>query len=128
LGADFGARRVPAEFVNAALGPLNESREKIAEELDALNAAQLVGDLVEHLGATPWDELGMDEKRALIASQFPSVLIMPREKNTGRWFDPERVVPSRTRVVRSGEVTPVKVVPAASSGPEPTPDAEPQTT
>jgi hypothetical protein len=127
LGADFGARRVPAEFVNAALGPLNESRATITEELDTLNAAKMQGDLVQHLGSKPWDKLETDEKRALIASQFPSVLIMPRTTNIGPKFDPERVVPSRTRVVRSGEWTPRKAAPAASSESGPTPDAEPLT-
>jgi DNA invertase Pin-like site-specific DNA recombinase len=128
LGADFGARKIPAEFVNAALGPLNQSRETISEELEGLNAVKMAGDLVQHLGAKPWDELEMDEKRALIASQFPSVLIMPRETNTGRNFDPARVVPSRTRVVRSGEVTPVTAAPAASSASEPKPGADRPTT
>jgi DNA invertase Pin-like site-specific DNA recombinase len=128
LGADFGARKIPAEFVNAALGPLNESRATITHELDTLKAAKMQGDLVQHLGGKPWDELEMDEKRALIASQFPSVLIMPRTTNIGPKFDPERVVPSRTRVVRSGEWTPATAAPAASSEPEPTPAAEPLTT
>lgn len=128
LGTDFGTGAIPAEFVNAALAPLNESRARLADELDKLNAAKLRGDLNRHLGAQPWEDLTMDEQRALIASQFPSVLIMPATRRMGPKFDAERVVPSRTRVVRYGEWTPPKAAPVAASAVEPTPDAEPPTT
>lgn len=128
LGADFGAGKIPAEFVNAALEPLNEQRATLNAERDQLTAARARGELNKALGSKPWENLTVDEQRALIASQFPSVLIKPPTRNLGPKFDAERVVPSRTRVVRSGEWTPGKAAQAGPSGTEPTPAAEPLTT
>jgi DNA invertase Pin-like site-specific DNA recombinase len=127
LGAQFGAGSLPAEFVAAAVGPLNARKEEALSELERLREAQLHAGVVTYLGGRPWVDLETDEKRALIGSQFPSILVK-RAKSKGGHFDAGRIVPSRTKVPVYDEQTPVTGAPAALSGTAPTPDVEPQTT
>jgi DNA invertase Pin-like site-specific DNA recombinase len=127
LGAQFGAGELPAEFVAAAVGPINARKAEALEELEHLREAQLQAGVVTYLGGRPWKDLDDDEKRALIGSQFPSILVK-RAKSKGGKFDPERIVPLRTKVPAYGEQTPDSADPAAQPASEPTLGAEPLTT
>jgi hypothetical protein len=126
LGAKFGAGDLPAEFVSAALAPLQARKADALRDLDQFRAAELQEDAVSHLGGKPWGELSLDAQRNLIASQFPTVLVL-RAKSRGA-YDPERVVPSRTKVPVYGEQTPGSEGRDVPSDLEPTPESEPQTT
>jgi DNA invertase Pin-like site-specific DNA recombinase len=105
LGARFGAGELPAEFVSSALAPLQARKADALKELDEYRASEHHDGVVTYLGGKPWDELGLDDQRSLIASQFPTILIQ-RAKSRGAKFDPERIVPSSTKVPVYGEQTP----------------------
>jgi DNA invertase Pin-like site-specific DNA recombinase len=123
LGAQFGAGELPAEFISAALAPLQARKAEAMDELDRLRAEDLREETATYLGGKPWEDLEMEERRSLIASQFPTILIKPA-KSRGANYDPGRVVPSRTKVPVYGAPTPETEGQDGPTELEPTPGPE----
>jgi site-specific DNA recombinase len=96
LGEDFAAGAIDRATMHAASRSLREQLSTVEAEIAKAGRVEAIAGVdVEHL-AESWDELSLDDQRAIVRSAFASIRIVSRGKG--------RVAPKR-------EHMPVKFAP-----------------